>query len=142
MSHHTRGVTKKDVGEDVTEALTPLQMCQACNEVSIELPCTGFKLNCDEECHICAVCFSKCESGRHCQPSFECPACKSSCNQWTIKYERIQSTRRAGAPEKLSSRTPPRKLNILRILTSTLTATLFDTIKAWPITQEARILWD
>jgi hypothetical protein len=100
MSHHTRGVTKKDVGEDVTEALTPLQMCQACNEVSIELPCTGFKLNCDEECHICAVCFSKCESGRHCQPSFECPACKSSCNQWTIKYERIQSTRRAGAPRK------------------------------------------
>jgi hypothetical protein len=76
------------------------RMCESCQLVDIEPPQPHFTLFCSStntsarNCHICAGCFSKCSSDRHCQTFLVCPVCKSQCRQWTVNYtETIQTPR-------------------------------------------------
>jgi hypothetical protein len=73
-------------------------MCQACQVVDIELPQPRFTLFCSantaSNCDICAGCFSKCSSDRHCKTFLECPVCQSQCRQWTVNYTKTTATRR------------------------------------------------
>jgi hypothetical protein len=74
-----------------------LSMCQACHTVDITAPQPHFTLFCARNtannCNICAGCFSKCSSNRHCKTFLMCPVCESQCRQWTVKYTETTHTR-------------------------------------------------
>jgi hypothetical protein len=88
------------------EPVSNHSMCQACQVVDIEPPQPRFTLFCSSDtatnCDICAGCFSKCSSDRHCKTFLECPVCQSRCRQWTVNYTKTAHTRRRTIESSLS----------------------------------------
>jgi hypothetical protein len=92
-----RAAGKRKHQEDEEKPVSGLLMCHACELVDITAPQPHFFLFCTKECLICAACFSKCSSDRHCRPFLVCPCCNSHRTQWTVQYTEILGmTRRGG----------------------------------------------
>ena len=87
------------------------ELCPVCGAVSIEPPNVRFELQCDKQCVICAVCFSRSQAARQCSPTTTCPDCQGTCTQWKVLFNKVvesstRSTRRqtSEAEEELSAK--------------------------------------
>jgi hypothetical protein len=90
------GKRKRLEGEEKV-SVSILSMCEACQRVEIKPPQPRFTLFCSTNtatnCNICAGCFSKCSSDRHCKTFLVCPVCESQCRHWTVNYTETTHTR-------------------------------------------------